>query len=51
MRTREGVVPGYNAQAVVSPSAPDGETVGMLVTAAEVVDEANDATRLVPMVD
>ena len=51
MRTREGVVPGYNAQAVVSPLAPDGETVGMLVTAAEVVDEANDATRLVPMVD
>ena len=51
MRTREGVVPGYNAQAVVSPLAPAGGISGMLVTAVDVVDEANDAARLVPMVD
>ena len=51
MRTREGVVPGYNAQAVVSPLAPAGGISGMLVTAVDVVDEANDAARLVPMMD
>ena len=51
MRTREGVVPGYNAQAVVSPLVPAGGITGMLVTAVDVVDEANDAARLVPMVD
>ncbi len=51
MRTREGVVPGYNAQAVVSPLSPGGGISGMLVTAVDVVDEANDAARLVPMVD
>ena len=51
MRTREGVVPGYNAQAVVSPLSPSGGISGMLVTAVDVVDEANDAARLVPMVD
>lgn len=51
MRTREGIVPGYNAQAVVSPLAPAGGITGMLVTAVDVVDEANDAARLVPMVD
>ena len=51
MRTRQGVEPGYNAQAVTSPLAPDGGITGMLVTAVDVVDEANDAARLVPMVD
>ena len=30
---------------------PSGRTVGMLVTAADVVDEGNDAARLVPMVN
>ena len=51
MLTQSGVVPGYNAQAMVSPLVPSGETAGMLVTAADVVDEGNDAARLVPMVD
>ncbi len=51
LRTREGVVPGYNAQVVVSPLSPGGGISGMLVTAVDVVDEANDAARLVPMVD
>ena len=51
IRTREGVVPGYNAQAVVSPLVRHEGIRGMLVTAVDVVDEANDAARLVPMVD
>ena len=51
MRTRQGVVPGYNAQAVVSPLANDEGITGMLVTAVDVVDEANDAARLTPMVE
>ena len=51
MRTNHGSVPGYNAQAMVSPMAADGEMTGMLVTAVDVVDEANDAARLTPMME
>ena len=51
MQTRHGVVPGYNAQAMVSPLAEKGGTSGMLVTAVDVVDEANDTARLTPMVE
>ena len=51
MQTRQGVVPGYNAQAMVSPLAEKGGTSGMLVTAVDVVDEANDTARLTPMVE
>ena len=49
MRTRQGIVPGYNAQAMVSPLAADGGVTGMLVTASDVVDEPNDAARLTEM--
>ena len=51
MQTRQGVVPGYNAQAMVSPLTEKGGTSGMLVTAVDVVDEANDTARLTPMVE
>ena len=51
MQTRQGVVPGYNARAMVSPLAEEGGTAGMLVTAVDVVDEANDTARLTPMVE
>ena len=51
MRTRQGIAPGYNAQAMVSPFGPDGEAIGMLVTAVDVVDEAHDYARLVPMLE
>ena len=51
MRTRQGIAPGYNAQAMVSPFGPDGEATGMLITAVEVVDEAHDYARLVPMLE
>ena len=50
MRSCGGIVPRYNAQAVVSPVAPDGGITGMLVTAVDVVYEVNNAARLVPMV-
>ena len=52
MKTSEGIFkPGYNAQAVVSPLVPGGETTGMLVTAADVVDQVNDFAQLTPMME
>ena len=51
MRTRQGIAPGYNAQAMVSPFGPDEEATGMLITAVDVVDEAHDYTCLVPMLE
>ena len=51
MRTRQGFVPSYNAQAMVSPLASGGETTGMLLTAVEVVDQVNDAFQLTPMME
>ena len=50
MKTRQGIVPGYNAQAVVSPLTTDEGIGGMVVTAVDVVDEPYDASRLTPMV-
>ena len=50
MKGRQGIVAGYNAQAMVSPTETGGAT-GMLVTAVDVVDAANDNALLVPMVD
>ena len=49
MRTRQGIVPSYNAQAVVSPVATNEGVTGMLVTASDVVDEPNDTARLTEM--
>ena len=49
MRTRQGIVPSYNAQAMVSPVATDEGVTGMLVTASDVVDEPNDTARLTEM--
>ena len=49
MRTRQGIVPSYNAQAMVSPVATDKGVAGMLVTASDVVDEPNDTARLTAM--
>lgn len=51
MRTRKGIVPSYNAQAMVSPVATDEGMSGMLVTASDVVDEPNDAARLTQMAE
>ena len=51
MKGRQGIVAGYNAQAMVSPTEPEGGATGMLVTAVDVVDEANDNSLLAPMVE
>ena len=51
MKTAQGVVPGYNAQAMVSPLSTDEGGTGMLITAVDVVDEVNDLARLTPMVE
>jgi transposase len=52
MKGREGIINGYNAQAMVSPL--DAETAsgnGMLITAADVTNTAADNGQLVPMLD
>ena len=48
MKGRQGIVTGYNAQAVASPTAA---TTGksMVITSAEVVNTAADSGQLVPM--
>ncbi|MDE2688449.1 MAG: IS1182 family transposase [Chloroflexota bacterium] len=51
MRTRQGIVRSYNAQAMVSPVATDEGVTGMLVTASDVVDEPNDTAQLTQMVE
>ena len=51
MKTRHGIVPGYNAQAMVSPIGYEGEAAGMLITAVAVVDEPNDYAQLTPMLE
>ena len=44
-------MPGYNAQAMVSPLATGSATTGMLVTAVELVDNSYDNGLLVPMME
>ena len=51
MKGRQGIVAGYNAQAMVSPTETDGGATGMLVTAVDVVDAANDNALMVPMME
>ena len=51
MKGRQGIVAGYNAQAMVSPVETVGGGTGMLVTAVDVVDEANDNAMLAPMME
>ena len=52
MKDHQGFMPAaYNAQITVSPVSPDSGATGMLVTAADVVDEPTDHYRLVPMVE
>ena len=49
MKMRQGFLPAYNAQAMVSPVKTGQETSGMLLTAVELVDEPADYARLPPM--
>ena len=51
MKGRQGIVAGYNAQAMVSPVETAGGGTGMLVTAVDVVDKANDNAMLAPMME
>ena len=49
MKSRYGIVPGYNAQAMVSPVKPDETTSGVLITAVELVNDPTDYAMLIPM--
>ncbi len=52
MKGRQGIMPAYNAQAMVSPLDPtQASGSGMLITAAEVVTTAADSAQLVPMLE
>ena len=51
MKGRQGIVAGYNAQAMVSAMKTEEGASGMLVTAVDVVDAANDNALLAPMVE
>ena len=52
MKGRQGILPAYNAQTVVSPLSRDGSCGnGMLITAADVTDSAADSAQLVPMLE
>jgi transposase len=51
MKSRQGFVAGYNAQAMVAPLQPEvSGATGMLITAADVSCNAKDTDQLVPMV-
>jgi transposase len=50
MKGRNGVVAGYNAQSVVSPATPAMGN-GLVITAADVVNNASDSAQLVPMLE
>jgi transposase len=52
MKGRQGILPAYNAQTVVSPLSPDGDRGGgMLITAADVTESAADSAQLIPMLE
>jgi len=52
MKTRQGVVAGYNLEAVVSPLQDSQiEKPGNLLTAVEVVTDAADTQQLIPMLE
>ena len=52
MKARGGIVAGYNAQAMVSPLEPVASAgTGLVITAADVVCEADDHGQLTPMLE
>ncbi|OGO01756.1 MAG: hypothetical protein A2Y72_00500 [Chloroflexi bacterium RBG_13_53_26] len=51
MKTRHGIVAGYNAQTVVSPAKVDEKENGLIITAADVTTDASDFRQLVPMLE
>ena len=50
MKGRQGVLPAYNAQAVVSPADPP-RGKGMVITAADVANTAADSGQLIPVLE
>ena len=51
MKSGQDIVPGYNAQAMVSPVEASLGVTGMFITAADVVDEPHDYAQLAPMLE
>lgn len=53
MKSRQGIVPGYNVQTVVSPLKvkETGTTGGMLITAVDAVRDTDDHHQLINMVE
>ncbi len=52
MKGRQGIVVGYNMQAVVSPvKVEGGEGSSLLITGIDVVKDENDVSQLVPMLE
>ncbi len=52
MKGRQGIMPAYNAQTMVSPLDPaQASGSGMLITAADVVNTAADSAQLPPMLE
>jgi transposase len=51
MKGRSGIMPGYNAQAMVSPLNSNTGTKRVIITAADVVTSASDSGQLVPMLE
>lgn len=52
VKGRQGIVAGYNAQAVVSPvKGEEAGQSGLLITAADVVADPADTAHLVPMLE
>ena len=51
MKTRQGIVPGYNAQSMVSPIEVDDAASGMLITAVDVVDDPTGYGQFTPMLE
>lgn len=52
MKGRQGIIAGYNAQAVVSPLNPQvAPRSGFIITAAEVVTDPDDTAQLLPLLE
>jgi len=52
MKSRQGIVAGYNVQAVVSPmKTSETGIAGMFITAVDAVQDAGDTKQLVPMME
>ena len=51
LRTRHGVLPAYNAQAMVSPMDDAKGFNSMLITAVDLVDQTHEHGQLIPMME